>query len=63
MSLRTGKTSLASPPIDLAIDYERAILLNIDKINVDILGMDIHDGEGLLPISRSFGVCSLFKVH
>ena len=47
----------------LALDYKRAVLFNVDNVHLDARAMHIHDGKGLLPISRSLGVSSLFKVH
>ena len=55
--------SLTRSSIDLAIDYKCAVLLNVDKIDLNILTLDIHDGKSLLPIRRSLRVCGLFEVH
>ena len=50
------KSGLANPSIDLALHNERAVLLNVNYVHLDVASLDIHDGKGLLPISRSLGV-------
>ena len=42
--------------IDLAVDDKGAVLLNVDYVHLDVAALDVHDGKGLLPISRSLGV-------
>jgi hypothetical protein len=56
-------SSLSRSSIALARDYESPILLKVNKINLHILALDVHDGERLLPVSRSLGITGLAKVH
>ena len=50
------KSGLANPSIDLATHDERAVLLDVNNIDLHVRSLDVHDGKGLLPISRSLGV-------
>ena len=50
------KSGLANPSIDLALNDERAVLLNVNNVHLHIATLDVHDGKGLLPISRSLGI-------
>ena len=38
-------------------------LFNVDYVYLHVRTLYIHDGKGLLPISRSLDVSSLSKVH
>ena len=62
-TVSSPKSGLANPSIDLALHNKRAIFLYVNQVDLDVLPVDIHDGETLLPISRSLGVSSLFEVH
>lgn len=62
-SPKSGMAMLADSAITLPMDYECAVLLNVNHLNLDTLGILCHDLKGLLPISRSTGVMSLFHVH
>jgi hypothetical protein len=52
------RSGLAIPwsAIDFALNRECTVSLYVNEINLDILALDIHDGESLLPVSRSLGV-------
>ena len=52
----SSKTGLANPSIDFPLHDERAVLLYVDYVHLDVRTLDVHDGKGLLPISRSLGV-------
>ena len=47
------RSGLANPSIDLAIDYERAVLLDVNQIHLYVGTLNVHDGEGLLPVKRA----------
>lgn len=49
-------TSTSRSSIDLALYRECAVFLNVNEINLNVLALDVHDGERLLPISRPFGI-------
>ena len=62
-TVSSPKSGLANPAVDFSIDDKRPVLFYVNEIHLDVLAMDIHDGESLLPISRSLGICGLFEVH
>ncbi len=55
--------SLLRSSIAFTWDHECPILLDVDQIDLHVLTIDIHDGEGLLPVGRSLCVACLAKIH
>ena len=55
--------TLTSAAVRLSSNYECAVLLNVDQINLNLVLVYVHDGKSLLPICHTLCVSSLFKVH
>ena len=56
-------SSLSRSSIAFARHDERAVFLDVDEIHLDVLALDVHDGECLLPVGRPFRITGLAKVH
>ncbi len=52
-SPKSGMAMLADSAIDLALHDERAVLLDVDYVHLDVRTLHVHDGKGLLPIART----------
>lgn len=62
-TVSSPKSGLANPSIDLALDYERAILLDVDYVDLDVGFVDVHDCKSLLPLRGTSGIFCSLEAH
>ena len=62
-TVSSPKSGLANPSIDLALDYEGAILLYMDNVYLDVGFVDVHDGESLLPLRGASHILGGLEAH